>query len=501
MYAKLTQLTALSFLLAGSQMIQGQNNLTSNRAAKSIQMREVAARSMVAQGALGSPTRKPARTFSGNIEHTFAQPDPGQKGTPTLPTARQPSGTAANMVTIRSSRQAQFVIGSGAAPKAKTQTEVAHVVSEPWAELTSPAYGVTLAPVQTFTWTAGTGVTEYYLWIGSCHDCTDLLDQDEGLNKTQTVALPVDGRRIYATLFSWIDGNWYWVDYQFNAASSAGVAATLTSPANGSTLSSPQTFTWSAGYLVTDYYLWIGSCPGCNDIVNEDENQNLSRTLTLPAGGATVYLTLFSYIQGNWFYWQYEFQEATGQPVRVFVDNELGYALNVYINGNAVGSVDAFNTQYADATVASLTVSFELIQPTLNGKALGDPVSGYFQRIDNPSGDYTFTVNNQIGNDFYMLPEISNDTGTGLDIDVNAGLTAENKCYCSAPAYTQNVTAGYYQLFSNSNVRLYITGRNYTGPYEFFGEDSNGEIASSGLLYKFAAANSGIVHLVASFVP
>jgi hypothetical protein len=497
MYAKATKLTTLSFLLASSHMILGQDTSTSNRAAGSTRMREVAARTMVTQGALGSATRKPARTFSGNIEQSLAQ---AQKGTPTLPVAHKPSGATANMVTIRSSRQAQFVIQNGSSPKPKMQTETAHV-AEPWAELTSPSYGATLQPVQTFTWTAGTGVTEYYLWIGSCYDCNDLLFQDEGLNQTQTVALPVDGRRIYVTLFSWINGSWYWVDYQFNAASSTGVAATLTSPANGSTLDSTQTFTWTAGYLVTDYYLWIGTCPGCNDIVNEDEKQNLTRTLTLPANGTTIYVTLFSYIQGSWFYWQYEFQEGTGRPVRVFVDNELGYALNVYINGNVVGSVSAFNTQYADATVTSLTVSFELIQPTLNGTALGDSMSGYFQRIDNPSGDYTFTVNNQIGNDFYMLPEISNNTATALEIDVNAGLVAENKCYCSAPAYTQNVVAGYYQLFSNSNVRLYIAGQNYTGPYEFYGEDSNGEIGVSGLLYKLAQANSGIVHLDANFVP
>jgi hypothetical protein len=63
------------------------------------------------------------------------------------------------------------------------------------------------------------------------------------------------------------------------------------------------------------------------------------------------------------------------------------------------------------------------------------------------------------------------------------------------------VATGYYQLFSNSNVRLFLNGDNYTGPYEFFGTDANGQIAPSGPLYTLVASGSGIVNLDTNFAP
>jgi hypothetical protein len=128
-------------------------------------------------------------------------------------------------------------------------------------------------------------------------------------------------------------------------------------------------------------------------------------------------------------------------------------------------------------------------------------MAGYFQTIDNASGDYTFTVTNVIGSDYYMLPLISNQTAVALDMEVNGGLDAQNICGCSIPADGQNVAAGYYHEYSNSNIRLYRDGSNYTGPYAFFGEDANGQIAPSGLLYTLAAANSGVISLVNKIVP
>jgi hypothetical protein len=56
-------------------------------------------------------------------------------------------------------------------------------------------------------------------------------------------------------------------------------------------------------------------------------------------------------------------------------------------------------------------------------------------------------------------------------------------------------------LFSNSNVRLFLNGDNYTGPYEFFGTDANGHIAPSGPLYTLVASGSGIVNLDTNFAP
>jgi hypothetical protein len=96
---------------------------------------------------------------------------------------------------------------------------------------------------------------------------------------------------------------------------------------------------------------------------------------------------------------------------------------------------------------------------------------------------------------------VTNPTYQAIEMEVNGGLTAQNKCNCDVGAYTSNVGFGYYQLFSNSNVRGYVNGSNYTGPYDYWGEDANGNIAQSGLLSNLIAANSGIVKLTVSSAP
>jgi len=110
--------------------------------------------------------------------------------------------------------------------------------------LTVPVRGSTLATTQTFTWnSAGSGW--YWLWVGSCQDCTDIADWDMGGNRSTAVNIPTDGRSIYVTLFTFSQGMWYWVDYRFEAPGARFSAPIITSPAEGSTLSTTQTIRWT----------------------------------------------------------------------------------------------------------------------------------------------------------------------------------------------------------------------------------------------------------------
>ena len=68
---------------------------------------------------------------------------------------------------------------------------------------------------------------------------------------------------------------------------------------------------------------------------------------------------------------------------------------------------------------------------------------------------------------------ITNQTSEALSLEVNGGLTAENRCGCDVPAKTARVSAGYYLLFTNTNVRLFLPSANYSGPYVYFGTDAN----------------------------
>jgi len=90
--------------------------------------------------------------------------------------------------------------------------------------LTSPAAGSTLSGAsQTFTWTAGTGISSFWLYLGSVAGGKDLLEQSLGSGSSVTATgLPTDGRIIYATLWWWANGGWEHADATYTAFDKGG---------------------------------------------------------------------------------------------------------------------------------------------------------------------------------------------------------------------------------------------------------------------------------------
>ncbi len=177
------------------------------------------------------------------------------------------------------------------------------------ASITSPVNGSTFtSSTVTFYWDAGAGVSEYFLYVGSSQGANDIYGASQGLSRSRTVSsLPTDGRLLYARLWSLISGGWQYNDYTYRAYSNTTpVRAAITSPPNGSTLtSSSVTFYWNRGVGVSGYFLYVGTCLGCNNIYGQSQGTSLSRTVSgIPASG-TVYVRLWSLINGSWQYNDY----------------------------------------------------------------------------------------------------------------------------------------------------------------------------------------------------
>ena len=469
-------------------------------------------KAILEKGRKGSATRRPSQTFSGQPVFPVAKLGGAKPGNP-ADAAATPSADATTTLQVKSARFALLETSDLGAVNERASASATKSVKEPAnpktdyfdprAQMIVPVDGSVLNPTQTFIWNQGNGVGDYFLEIGSCFECNDLVSEDEGLNLSRTVPLPVDGRLIYVTLFSWIGGNWYYIDYQYEAAQGpTGYPARMTSPASGSTLSSRQTFTWDGGYNVDAFYLQIGTCEGCANMLDENEGQNLSRIVNLPSDGNTVFVRLFSLIQGTWWYYDYQYRDPAPQPtrwVRVNINNHLAYAVNISVNGSLIGSCPAGTLAGKDVEVTgSLTVSFELVRPTLNGRALGDPMSGVFTTFTNPSGTYEFVVGYEVGKTFFFQPLVTNRTSMSLEMEVNGGYQAENRCYCAAPAGATRVQFGYYYWYQNSNVRLFPAGSGYVGRYIFFGIDSTGAGTS---LNPYITGDDAHVELVATRTP
>ena len=147
------------------------------------------------------------------------------------------------------------------------------------AVLTSPTPGSTLPGASvTFGWTTGTGVSQYYLYVGSSVGGADLYAAGTGASTSVTVnGLPTDGRAIHVRLWSYTSAGWQFGDHSYTAAT-AVTPAVITSPAPGSTLPGASvTFTWTTGSGVSQYYLYVGNSVGGADLYAASQGRRRRR--------------------------------------------------------------------------------------------------------------------------------------------------------------------------------------------------------------------------------
>ncbi len=249
------------------------------------------------------------------------------------------------------------------------------------AELTSHADGDTLSGSSvTLAWSAGTGVTEYYLHIGSTAGGYNLHNQGYGTAHTAAVTgLPTTGSTLYVRLWSKIGGTWESRDRTLIASSSGGGGggsddpAELTSHEDGNTLDgTTATFTWSAADSATEYYLYVGSTLGGYDLHSSSYGLGLTATVdNLPDDGRSVYVRIYSKIGGVW-----QFNDAsltaTGSGAAELTSHDDGDTLSgasesfswnpvssasqYYIHiGTTAGAYDLYNQGHDTALAAAIS--------------------------------------------------------------------------------------------------------------------------------------------------
>ncbi|MGA2341530.1 MAG: hypothetical protein ABSF75_16680 [Terracidiphilus sp.] len=167
--------------------------------------------------------------------------------------------------------------------------------------ITSPTPGSTLTSASTtFTWnTDSSGVISYGLNVGTSPGGADLVNIGPLSGPSVTVNLPTNGTLIFVRLWTILDGTTYlYNDYTYTEFAQP---ATMTSPSNGSTLTSASTtFTWNAALgSVTGYGLNVGTSPGGADLVNIGPLSGTSTTVNLPTNGTLIYVRLWTVINGT----------------------------------------------------------------------------------------------------------------------------------------------------------------------------------------------------------
>jgi hypothetical protein len=72
----------------------------------------------------------------------------------------------------------------------------------------------------------------------------------------------------------------------------------MSTPTPGSTLpANPVTFTWSSGCNVAQFYLYVGTTVGGNDLYNQTQGTSMTGTVTINAtSGQTLFVRLWSFL-------------------------------------------------------------------------------------------------------------------------------------------------------------------------------------------------------------
>ncbi|MGD0784340.1 MAG: Ig-like domain repeat protein [Sedimentisphaerales bacterium] len=208
----------------------------------------------------------------------------------------------------------------------------------------------------------------------------------------------------------------------------------ITSPAPGSTLSSSSvTFQWSSGSGVSDYFLYVGSSFGTNDIYGMDQGLNLSATINgLPQNGSTLYVRLWWQISGNWQYTDYTYTAFTQVMYTMTISDAsvtegnsgtTNCTFNVVLSqiasqnvtvqyATADGSATLVDNDYQSAS-GTLTISVGQTSGTITVKVVGDT------KVES---DEYFVVNLSNPNGATLLR--SQGAGTILNDDQQAGIAS-----------------------------------------------------------------------------
>ena len=181
------------------------------------------------------------------------------------------------------------------------------------ATLISPAPGSTLPGSEvTFTWSAGTGATAYWLDVGTVQGqgntfagqlATSVLSQSVS-------GIPTSGGSVYVRLWTQLAGVWQFSDYTYTASSSGGGKAAMISPAPGSTLpGSEVTFTWGAAAGATAYWIDVGTAQGQGNLFAAQlAPAVLSQMVSgIPTNGATIFVRLWTQPASGWQYSDYTY--------------------------------------------------------------------------------------------------------------------------------------------------------------------------------------------------
>jgi len=231
--------------------------------------------------------------------------------------------------------------GGSASGTASDTTAINAAAAVTAAVMQTPVPGTTLAgSAVTFTWNAS-GASAYWLDVGTVAGQGNTFGANLGTATSQPVTgIPTTGQTIHVKLWSLISGAWQSNAYTYTAANGV-IPAVIQIPVPGTTLAgSAVTFTWNFTGAAA-YWLDVGTVQGQGNIFGANVGTVTSRTVTgIPTNSVTIYVRLWSLINGRWQYNSYTYTAAGGVVAAVIQSPVPGSTLgaSATFSWNATGA-------------------------------------------------------------------------------------------------------------------------------------------------------------------
>ena len=293
--------------------------------------------------------------------------------------------------------------------------------------IASPTPGSTLtAASTTFTWNAGSaGTTGYGLNVGTTPGGADLVNIGPLAGTSVMVNLPTNGATIYVRLWTEFSGATYlYNDYTYTEFSQS--ASAITSPAPGSTLTAASTtFAWNAGPAgTTGYGLNVGTSAGGANLVNIYPLPGTSTTVTLPTNGATIYVRLWTVLNGTTFlYNDYTYSAASSSSTLSALTCGSG-------SMTGTGTDSCTVTLNAAATTGGLAVSL-----ASNNSAVIVPASATVA-AGSTTGSFTASVSAVSSAQTVTLTASANSVAKAFTLQLGASGAALSTLTCASGSMT-----------------------------------------------------------------
>jgi uncharacterized protein YkwD len=164
-------------------------------------------------------------------------------------------------------------------------------------------------------WNAASGALQYFVYVGTSKGSNSIYGGSTGTETAATVSgLPTNGSTLHVRLWTRFGGGWQYRDYTYTAGQSQVVSqkASVVSPQPGSTLpGSRVTFQWSAGSEALEYFFYLGTSAGANNLFGRSMGLSTGLTLSgVPEDGRLLYVRLWTRLSTGWQYTDATFRAA-----------------------------------------------------------------------------------------------------------------------------------------------------------------------------------------------